>query len=114
MNPRSTLWRTLRWDLLALCVLLAGMGLYSLMSSSYVQLAKQESVDGSRPPDRTEGDILLLLPDAPSAEAKTFDEVDCSYGWFNALWQEYGSFASALTRNLSPEILAARVLEAAG
>lgn len=108
MNPHSNIWRSLRWDFLLLVLLSAGLGIYWLLSTPYHRAAEEKHVDGSRPPDRTEGDILLLLPDAPSAEAKEFDELDCTYGWFNILWQEYGSFASALTRNLSPEILAGR------
>ena len=108
MNPHSNIWRSLRWDFLLLVLLSAGLGIYWLLSTPYHRDAEEAHVDGSRPPDRIEGDILLLLPDAPSAEAKEFDELDCTYGWFNILWQEYGSFASALTRNLSPEILAGR------
>src|SRR5690606_30957128 len=28
--------------------------------------------------------------------------------WFNALWREFGSFSTAMTRDLSPEVLAGR------
>ena len=88
-----------------LAVILGG---YYALRRPYLQRADHPQHTGSRPPDRTEGDVLLLLPDVPAAQAQSFDELDCSYGWFNALWQEYGSFASAMTRNLSPEILAGR------
>lgn len=98
----------LKWDVL----ILAGIGLgyagWTLLQDPYVQEASEATVEGSRPPDRTEGDVLLLLPDSPAATADSFDQLDCTYGWFSSLWQYYGSFATALTRNLSPEFLAGR------
>lgn len=108
MHQRQTIWRSLRFDFIFLGILILGVALYTFLSEPYNQEADEITSPGSRPPDRTEGDVLLLLPDVPSAHALSFSELDCSYGWFNALWQEYGSFASAMTRNLSPEILAGR------
>lgn len=108
MAVRPSIWRALRWDItLLLCAALATM-FYQIIKTPFFQRATQERSEGSRPPDRTEGDILLLLPDGPAAEATQFSELDCSYAWFNSLWQEYGSFATSLTRNLSPEILAGK------
>lgn len=99
---------SLKWDigLVALVVLIL-FGLSTLREPT-VQPAVENTLSGSRPPDRAEGDILLLLPNTPAAEATNFTELDCSYGWFNSLWQEFGSFATALARQLSPEILAGR------
>lgn len=108
MAHRPSIWRALRWDLLLLAGLMAAVGLYLALRTPHLQRADEATTDGSRPPDRTEGDILLLLPDVPAAEAQAFGELDCSYGWFNALWQKFGSFATAMNRNLSPEILAGR------
>ena len=108
MAQRITLWRALRWDLAVLAVGLLLVLAYRVIQDPFFQRASSASSQGSRPPDRTEGDILLLLPDSPAAVAGHFAELDCSYAWFNTLWQEYGSFATALTRNLSPEFLAGR------
>ncbi len=105
---RQTLLRALKWDLLALSALLVVIVIYNLVDRPYLSHAEETRTEGSRPPDRTEGDVLLLLPDVPSAAATQLSELDCSYGWFNALWQHYGSFATAMTRNLSPEFLAGR------
>jgi hypothetical protein len=98
----------MKWDIAALALLAVGLGGYALLQQPYVQEATHDEAPGSRPPDQTEGDVLLLLPDAPGARADRFGQLDCSYGWFNSLWQYYGSFATALSRNLSPEFLAGR------
>ncbi len=104
----SQILRALRWDFLAIAVL-AGLWLgYEAIEEPSFRPTTSETTSGSRPPDSAEGDVLLLLPDTPSAPAGKFEELDCSYQWFNSLWQEYGSFATALTRDLSPEILAGR------
>lgn len=108
MAERTSIWRALRWDIILLLCVALGLMSYNIIKAPFFQHASQKRSEGSRPPDRTEGDVLLLLPDGPAAEATQFSELDCSYGWFNSLWQEYGSFATALTRNLSPEILAGR------
>ncbi|MFU8804925.1 MAG: hypothetical protein ACNA8W_14015, partial [Bradymonadaceae bacterium] len=105
---QSSILGALKWDigfLLLLIVLVLG---YAFLQKPRFQPAVSEAVSGSPPPYRTEGDILLLLPDTPAAEAATMEELDCSYGWFNSLWQQYGSFATALNRDLSPQILAGR------
>lgn len=105
---KQTLLRALKWDILALSALLIVMTIYNLVDKPFLREAEETQAEGSRPPDRTEGDVLLLLPDVPAASATQLSELDCSYGWFNALWQQYGSFATAMTRNLSPEFLAGR------
>jgi hypothetical protein len=107
---RSSVLFALRWDLLAVSVIVLIAGLYLWLDEPTVRPVESDAVGGSRPPDRAEGDVLLLLPDSPAAKATNLDELDCSYGWFNSLWQEYGSFATALTRDLSPEILAGRTV----
>ncbi len=107
---RSSILFGLRWDLLAVSIIVLISGLYVWLDEPTIRPAESETVGGSRPPDRAEGDILLFLPDSPAAKAANLDELDCSYGWFNSLWQEYGSFATALTRDLSPEILAGRTV----
>lgn len=104
----SQILRALRWDFLFVAILVGlWLGFEALDEPSFRPTAS-ETTSGSRPPDRAEGDVLLLLPDSPSAAATRFEELDCSYQWFNGLWQEFGSFATALTRDLSPEILAGR------
>lgn len=108
MSKPSSIVHDLRWDVALIAVILGLLGLAKLLTEPHVQRVDSEAAVGSRPPDRTEGDILLLLPDTPAAPAKSFDELDCSYGWYNGLWQEFGTFATALTRDLSPEILAGR------
>jgi hypothetical protein len=102
------MWSQLKWDLLLVGVLVAGVLGYTAIREPYVGGAEETRTDGSRPPDRTEGDVLLLLPDSPAAPAEQFGALDCSYGWYNSLWQRFGSFATALARNLSPEFLAGR------
>jgi hypothetical protein len=98
----------LKWDLALIGSLIClGIG-FVTFQTPWIQGADEATAEGSRPPDRTEGDVLLLLPDGPAARATGLDELDCSYGWYNSLWQFYGSFATALTRNLSPEFLAGR------
>lgn len=104
---QSVLWG-LRWDIGVIALIVLGWLIYGALDEPSLRPAESEGVGGSRPPDRAEGDVLLLLPDSPAAEAIEFDELDCSYSWFNSLWQHYGSFSSALTRDLSPEILAGR------
>lgn len=105
---RQTLLRALKWDLLAIAALLVVVVIYNLVDRPFVRQAEETQAEGSRPPDSTEGDVLLLLPDVPAAPATQLSELDCSYGWFNALWQHYGRFATVMTRNLSPELLAGR------
>ncbi len=109
-RTRNSVLYALRWDIAAIAILTFLVVTYDWLSQTRVRETPSELTAGSRPPDRTEGDILLLLPDTPSAEANHINELDCSYSWFNTLWQEYGSFATALTRDLSPEILAGRTL----
>lgn len=108
-NLKSLLWG-LRYDFVLVALLLVGWWIYDAIDEPTVRPTRSETMEGSRPPDRTEGDVLVLLPDTPAAEALNFDEIDCSYGWFNSLWAYYGSFASTLTRDLSPEILAGRTV----
>lgn len=103
----STLY-ALRWDLILITTVTLLVALVAWLENPSVTPAEFDEMSGSRPPDRTEGDILLLLPDSPAAQATSLEDLDCSYGWFNSLWQEYGSFATALTRDLSPEVLAGR------
>jgi len=107
-RQRSQVLAQLKWDLLIASLVLCGWWVYSSFEKPRLRPAVQSSAEGSRPPDRAEGDTLVLLPDSPAADATNLDELDCSYFWFNALWREYGSFATALTRDLSPEILAGR------
>jgi hypothetical protein len=108
MARQSTILGELKWDILLLGLLLLLVWAFVLLQQPRFQPAQHDDVSGSPPPYRAEGDILLLLPDTPAAEAAEFSELDCSYGWFNSLWQHYGSFATALSRNLSPEVLAGR------
>jgi len=104
------MWRHVRWDLLLLGLLLTGFAGYSVLQDPFRRPADEAETEGSRPPEQTEGDVVLLLPDAPAAPATAFDELDCSYAWYSALWQHYGSFATALARHLSPEFLAGRAV----
>lgn len=108
MARKPSILGALKWDFLLLALIGVGFGLTAMLDDPFFEPTQSKTTTGSRPPDRTEGDILLLLPDTPAAEAEKFTELDCSYGWFNALWQHFGSFATALNRNLSPEMLAGR------
>lgn len=98
----------LRWDIAAVLLMLLLWGGYRAMTNPWIQPAEERTVEGSRPPDHTEGDVLLLLPNRPAARAESLDQLDCTYGWFNSLWQHFGSFATALTRDLTPGLLAGR------
>lgn len=108
MARKKTILGALKWDLVLLCIIALGGGLVLALEHPHFEPASSETTTGSRPPDRIEGDVLLLLPDSPAAAAHDFSELDCSYGWYNSLWQQFGSFATALNRNLSPEMLAGR------
>ncbi|MGM0556788.1 MAG: hypothetical protein ACQEVA_10460 [Myxococcota bacterium] len=108
MARRETMLGALKWDLIILALIAVALGVAAVLDDPYFRPASSAEATGSRPPDRTEGDVLLLLPDSPAAVAERFDELDCSYGWFNALWQHYGAFATSMNRNLSPEMLAGR------
>ncbi|QDG53967.1 hypothetical protein FIV42_25460 [Persicimonas caeni] len=108
MARKQSILGALKWDFILLALIAAGFGLTVMLDEPHFQPSESPTTTGSRPPDRTEGDVLLLLPDTPAAEAAKFTELDCSYGWFNGLWQHFGSFATALNRNLSPEMLAGR------
>lgn len=108
MARKTSILHELRWDLLILAILLLMAGLYALLDEPYLNRAEEAETGGSRPPERSEGDVLLLLPDAPGAVAQNFPELDCSYAWYNTLWQEFGTFGTALTRALNPELLAGR------
>lgn len=108
IRRNSSVLHALRWDLLIAVVILGVWWFFSAFEEPTLRPATSPESYGSRPPDRAEGDILLLLPDTPSAAANSIDELDCSYAWFNALWREFGSFSTAMTRDLSPEVLAGR------
>jgi hypothetical protein len=108
MARRTSIAGALKWDFVLIALIAGGLALTALLEEPTFQPTESERTAGSRPPDRIEGDVLLLLPDAPAASAERFDELDCSYGWFNSLWQHYGAFATSLNRNLSPEMLAGR------
>ncbi len=110
MARRETIWTHLRWDALALIVVVFLVGAYHLIQQPRLELAESPQSSGSRPPDRTEGDVLLVLPAGPAATAQTFDALDCSYSWFNALWHHYGAFATATADTLSPQLLAGRAV----
>ncbi len=99
----------LKWDFLVIVILLGGALAFSFRDAKWVIRADNPHVQGSRPPDRFVGDILLLTPESPPDRATTFSELDTSYAWYNALWQRYGSFASARVSELSPELLAGRL-----
>jgi hypothetical protein len=109
MARKPSILAALKWDFVLLALIALGFGVTAMLENPRFQPSESPTTDGSRPPDRTEGDVLLLLPDTPAAEAEKFSELDCSYGWFNSLWQHFGSFATALNRNLSPEMLAGRI-----
>ena len=100
----------LKWDALLIVILAVSFGIYNAEWDPYWSLVDSPEERGSRPPDRPEGDVLLVLPDTPSDNAREFEELDTSYAWYNALWQRYGSFASTKLRNLSPELLAGRAV----
>ncbi len=108
MARKQSILGALKWDFVLLGLIALGFGLMAVVDHPHFEPATSKTTTGSRPPDRTEGDVLLLLPDVPAAQAENFDELDCSYGWFNGLWQHFGSFATTMNRNLSPEILAGR------
>jgi hypothetical protein len=108
MSRRTDVLVALKWDFLLIALLACAVMVTAVLRSPFLRLADDPKMGGSRPPDRFEGDVLLLLPDVPSAEASSLDELDCSYAWFNMLWQEHGSFATAMTQSLSPELLAGR------
>ncbi|MFW5968940.1 MAG: hypothetical protein ACOCV2_15555, partial [Persicimonas sp.] len=108
MAQPTTILGQLKWDLLLVALLGAVAVVVALDDNPTTRHEESPTSEGDRPPDRSEGDILLLLPDSPGAEAKDFSELDCSYGWFNSLWQYAGSFASALTQDLNPQMLAGR------
>lgn len=108
MARKQSILGALKWDFVLLGLIGLGFGLMAVLDNPHFEPSASETTTGSRPPDRTEGDILLLLPDTPAAEAEDFAELDCSYGWFNSLWQHFGAYATSLNRNLSPEMLAGR------
>lgn len=108
MARRQTMLGALKWDLIILGFIAVAVAAVFILDDPYFRPATSPTASGSRPPDRTEGDVLLLLPDSPAADADRFDDLDCSYGWFNALWQHFGAFATSMNRNLSPEMLAGR------
>lgn len=105
-NSLQTLWEHLRWDLLVLAVLGLFILGYSAIQNPRFQPAESPMSSGSKPPDHSEGDVLLILPTAPTAEAETFDTLDCSFQWFNALWQHYGTVATTPSDMVSPQLLA--------
>lgn len=104
-RPR-TLWDHLRWDLAALAILALLFAGWAMLQDPSFQPAESPRTDGSKPPDHSEGDILLVLPTAPAAEAHSFQTLDCSFGWFNALRQHFGTFATTGIDNISPQLLA--------
>ncbi len=106
MSRRQTLWDHLRWDLLALIVIGALTLGYAMLQQPRIQPAELALTDGSKPPDRSEGDILLVLPMAPAAQATNFATMDCTFSWFNALWQHFGTFATAPMDHITPQLLA--------
>lgn len=106
MSRRKTIWDHLRWDLLALVVIVAlAMGFAAIQNPSF-QPAESATSPGSKPPDRSEGDVLLVVPMAPAAQATSFDTMDCTFSWFNALWQHFGTFATAPKDAINPQLLA--------
>lgn len=110
MARRKSIWEFLKWDLLVLFVLAILVLGFSFLQKPRFEPADSPRSEGSRPPDRTEGDILLLLPATPAATASNFSDLDCSYSWFNALWHHYGAFATATLDSLSPQLLAGRAV----
>ena len=108
MARQRTILGALTWDIGALIVLGLLALLWGTLQEPSLQRTTSLQTNGSRPPDRTEGDVLLLLPATPAAQAAELRALDCSYGWFNALWHHYGAFATAQSDNLSPQILAGR------
>ncbi len=106
MSQPSTIWEQLRWDVLALFVVaLLAVG-YAAIQDPRLQPAESPQADGSKPPDRSEGDVLLVVPTAPPARAVDFDTLDCTFSWFNALWQYFGTFAMAPADTITPQLLA--------
>ena len=110
MARRYSIWDHIKWDILALLVLGLLVLAFSAIQKPRLEPAESPQTEGSRPPDRTEGDLLLLLPASPAAKAATFSNLDCSYSWFNALWHHYGAFATAPLDSLSPQLLAGRAV----
>ncbi len=106
MARSQLLWNHLRWDLLALIILGLLVFAYSTVQSPRFQPSDSPMTQGSKPPDRTEGDLLLVLPDAPAAQATNFDNLDCSFAWVNALGHHFGTFASAPANSVTPQLLA--------
>ncbi len=106
MARRTTLWDHLRWDLLAFLILIVLVFGYSAIQEPRFRPAEPDVADGSKPPDRTEGDVLLITPVAPASQAREFEQLDCTFAWYNALWHYYGTFASAPANDITPQVLA--------
>lgn len=106
MGRPRTLWEHLRWDLLVLTIVVLGVGGYFALQDPRMQPADSPLSDGSKPPDRTEGDVLLVFPTAPAAQARDFETLDCGFTWFNALRQHFGTFATASADDVTAELLA--------
>jgi hypothetical protein len=99
---------SLKWDAIAVAVISLAAGFFYYQNNLPLKRSDHEARQGSRPPDRLEGDTLLLLPNTPPQRADNIEQLDCTYGWFNTLTQELGSFGTALTKNFSPELLTGR------
>lgn len=108
MSRRKTIWDSLKWDFLILAILGSMAFVYGLLQQPRLERAESPQTTGSRPPDRTEGDVLLLLPSSPAAVATSFETLDCGYSWYNALWHHFGTFATATLDELSPQLLVGR------
>src|SRR5690554_6414836 len=83
MSRKKSILGALKWDLVLLGLIVLGVGLVVALEHPHFEPATSEKTTGSRPPDRIEGDVLLLLPDSPAAAAHDLGELDCSYGWYN-------------------------------
>ncbi len=106
MSRTETIWEQMRWDLLALLVLIVVAGGWAILQEPTFQPSESPTSEGSKPPHHSEGDVLLVLPTAPPAEARDIETLDCTFGWFNALRQHFGTFATTDADNVSPQLLA--------
>lgn len=110
MSQSRQIWEQLRWDLLALVILIAGVAIYAVLQQPRLYPAQHPQTQGSKPPDRTEGDVLLIVPNAPAARAVDFETLDCTFTWFNILWQHFGTFATTSIDTLTPQLLSGHTM----
>ncbi len=104
MRNESALTVRFKIDFILIVLLIIVAAFAFVASHPFETSASDERGTAQLPPQMGHGEVLLVLP-AQTNQADTFDALDFSFAWYNALTQEIGPFSIALPNDVNEQLL---------